>query len=397
MPMARASRPSSGGAGDRRLGHGWHLGRVAGRTAILPLYRREQITKIDGRKVPGRCSHLIGCLRMIRRAVFASRRGAAGRAPDARRGASAQLVFESVGTARSGWPAPSWRSPTTPRRSTGTPPGWSSGAPLGMTIGWNRFQTGNQHAPPAPGPTRRNATFASVGTWPLGVSYGRLQVDAAGGRRRRARSVVRDARDLPAGRHRAPDARARAWSSGRRSSICADSFATGPSGGPTVEDALDQRHGPRRSLGEDHFDLDVGRDGRPRTAFVSASPCENLLEPHVYEQCRNCNPAAKADASGRCRASRRWPDPCYGRRPGHGRPPGRPSSNDRPGRRRPPGLARRRARRRAVEPATASRRPVGAVGRQSSRSAGLLARRATTPTAASTKTAGSGSRMRAGF
>ncbi len=49
-------------------------------------------------------------------------------------------------------------------------------APKGhLTIEWVRFQTGDQNLPPAPGPTRRTSTFASLGTRNYGFAYGSFQ------------------------------------------------------------------------------------------------------------------------------------------------------------------------------------------------------------------------------
>jgi hypothetical protein len=47
--------------------------------------------------------------------------------------------------------------------------------PLGLTIGWDRLQTGNKDAPPALGAASRESKFTGLGSWPLGVFYGRYQ------------------------------------------------------------------------------------------------------------------------------------------------------------------------------------------------------------------------------
>jgi hypothetical protein len=49
-------------------------------------------------------------------------------------------------------------------------------APKGsLTIEWVGFQTGNQDGPPAAGPTKRSATFASFGSQNFNLSYGTLR------------------------------------------------------------------------------------------------------------------------------------------------------------------------------------------------------------------------------
>ena len=55
------------------------------------------------------------------------------------------------------------------------PAGLILGQPAGMTIGFHRFQIGNPDAPPLPGPSRRSSSLTSLGTWPIGVSYGRFR------------------------------------------------------------------------------------------------------------------------------------------------------------------------------------------------------------------------------
>jgi hypothetical protein len=105
---------------------------------------------------------------------------AGGRSP-----ARAQLIFEAAGERALGMAgafvavaddatAPHWN-----------PAGLVAGQPAGMTIGWHQFQIGDPDAVPTGGQRRGRSSLTSLGTWPLGVSYGttrwaRLVPDADG-------------------------------------------------------------------------------------------------------------------------------------------------------------------------------------------------------------------------
>jgi len=54
------------------------------------------------------------------------------------------------------------------------PAGLASGQPAGATIEWVRFQNGDRDAAPARGPWERSTRFSSLGTWPLGLNYTRV-------------------------------------------------------------------------------------------------------------------------------------------------------------------------------------------------------------------------------
>ena len=55
------------------------------------------------------------------------------------------------------------------------PAGLVVGRLVGVTIGWDGFQFRNPDAPPTEGAGRDTGGLISLGTWPLGVSYGRFQ------------------------------------------------------------------------------------------------------------------------------------------------------------------------------------------------------------------------------
>ncbi|MEP7299636.1 MAG: hypothetical protein ABI702_25925, partial [Burkholderiales bacterium] len=56
------------------------------------------------------------------------------------------------------------------------PAGLVAGGPAGMTIGWNQLQVGNSTVPAQSGDRRQRATLTSLGTWPIGVSYGTVDL-----------------------------------------------------------------------------------------------------------------------------------------------------------------------------------------------------------------------------
>jgi hypothetical protein len=55
------------------------------------------------------------------------------------------------------------------------PAGLVAGGPAGLTIGLHRFHVGDQAEAPAAGRGRGKTTLTSLGTWPLGVSYGSFE------------------------------------------------------------------------------------------------------------------------------------------------------------------------------------------------------------------------------
>jgi len=54
------------------------------------------------------------------------------------------------------------------------PAGLASGQPAGATIEWGRFQSGDRDAAATRGPWERSTRFTSLGTWPIGLSYTRV-------------------------------------------------------------------------------------------------------------------------------------------------------------------------------------------------------------------------------
>jgi hypothetical protein len=90
--------------------------------------------------------------------------------------AAAQPVYESVGARALGMAGAFVGVSDDATAVYWNPAGLaSSRRPVGLTIGWDRLQTGNSDGPPTPGASRRESRFSGLGSWPLGVFYGRYQ------------------------------------------------------------------------------------------------------------------------------------------------------------------------------------------------------------------------------
>jgi F plasmid transfer operon, TraF, protein len=89
--------------------------------------------------------------------------------------ATAQQVFESVGGRALGMAGAFVAVADDPSATYWNPAGLASAGPAGATIGWVRFRTRDRTGPVAPGPSLRTSKFVSLGTWPIGVSYARLE------------------------------------------------------------------------------------------------------------------------------------------------------------------------------------------------------------------------------
>lgn len=99
--------------------------------------------------------------------------------------AQAQLVFEAAGERALGMAGAFVAVADDATAVHWNPAGLVGGQVLGMTIGWHRFQVGNQEDAPLAGHSRGRSSLTSLGTWPLGISYGtvqrsRLREDAEG-------------------------------------------------------------------------------------------------------------------------------------------------------------------------------------------------------------------------
>ena len=90
--------------------------------------------------------------------------------------ARAQLIYEITGERALGMAGAFVAVADDATAAHWNPAGLASGGPAGMTIGWYRFQFGDQNQPVVPGPSRRATSFTSLGTMPLGLSFGRFDV-----------------------------------------------------------------------------------------------------------------------------------------------------------------------------------------------------------------------------
>ena len=94
------------------------------------------------------------------------------------RGAEAQATFESAGERALGMAGAFVAVADDASSSHWNPAGLATGSPAGMTAGWLRSETGRGDAPATSEARRIRSSFTSVGTWPLGVSFGRFELTA---------------------------------------------------------------------------------------------------------------------------------------------------------------------------------------------------------------------------
>jgi hypothetical protein len=194
-----------------------------------------------------------GCLaraRLARAAAIAALALGAAGSP-----AAAQHVFESVGERALGMGGAFVAVADDATAVHWNPAGLVTGPAAGMTIGWDWFQFGNQDGAPLVGPARRRGNLTSLGTWPLGLAYGRFEtsrlVEGPGG------EVV--AETLQTSQYSATllQSVTTGLIVGSTLKYVRGHVAEAPAEGSTVRDALSSAgglEGPRRGA----FDLDLG-------------------------------------------------------------------------------------------------------------------------------------------
>lgn len=89
--------------------------------------------------------------------------------------ASAQQIFETVGIRALGMGGAFVAVADDSTAVYWNPAGLSATGVGGGTLEWTRLRTGDQTTTPVAGPSRRYSRFVSLGSWPLGLSYARLE------------------------------------------------------------------------------------------------------------------------------------------------------------------------------------------------------------------------------
>ena len=89
--------------------------------------------------------------------------------------AHAQQPFESVGTRALGMGGAFVAVADDATAVYWNPAGLATARPVGVTIEWTRLRSGNPDTVPTPGDAGQSASFASLGTWPIGLFYGKIR------------------------------------------------------------------------------------------------------------------------------------------------------------------------------------------------------------------------------
>jgi len=198
--------------------------------------------------------------------------------------ASAQVVtFEAVGERALGMGGAFVGVANDATAVAWNPAGLVSGGPAGMTIGWDQLQVGKSTDQPAAGARRQRTTLTSLGTWPMGISYGSVDVT----------EVSRSGSDL--GIFRASQLGLTVLQSvmpglvvGSTMRVMRAGQATMLVGGPTLEDAFSSARDAtvsRRTI----FDLDVAAMASSQTVRIGVI-LKNLRSPDIDRNAETPSP-----------------------------------------------------------------------------------------------------------
>ena len=193
--------------------------------------------------------------------------------------AAGQHAFESVGGRAQGMGGAFVAVADDATAVYWNPAGLLGGQPVGASIEWNRLRIGNQDLTPAPGPASRSGSFTSFGTWPLGLSHGRLRttrlVDGPGGV---VSAETLETRDFGV---TVLQTIVHGLVVGSTLKYVRGSTSFGPADGPTAEEALERSANlERNSSGA--FDLDLGVMADMTYVRVGVT-FKNLREPQFGE------------------------------------------------------------------------------------------------------------------
>jgi len=89
--------------------------------------------------------------------------------------ASAQQIFETVGIRALGMGGAFVAVADDATAVYWNPAGLATGGVAGGILEWTQLRTGDQTTTPVAGPARRYAHFVSMGSWPVGLSYARIE------------------------------------------------------------------------------------------------------------------------------------------------------------------------------------------------------------------------------